>query len=101
MGITCLPLHICLHSHARIYDKLQEIMHRVILENFGKPIRISNDDYIPLVDRMIGMVEDQIKNGDYDDEEELDDLIHDLESSILFTKVGERLKRLKADSTAD
>ena len=99
-GITVLPLHDSFRIDARVYDKLEEIMHRVIIESFGAPIRISNDDYVPLVNKMFGMVEEQIKGGDFD-EGRLDSLINDLEDSILFSKVGEKLRKLKNKSMAN
>jgi hypothetical protein len=99
-GIPVLPLHDSFRIDARLYEKLQEIMSKVIIESFDRPIRISNDDYIPLIDRMFGMVEEQIKGGDYN-EERLGSLIKDLEDSILFSKVGEKLRKLKNESMAN
>jgi hypothetical protein len=75
-------------------------MHRVLIESFGRPIRISNDDYVPLINRLFSMVEKQIKGVNYD-EERLDSLIKDLEDSILFSKVGEKLRKLKNESMAN
>jgi hypothetical protein len=49
------------------------------------------------MDRLVGMIENQIKGGDYD-EKRLDFLIKDLEDSILFSKVGEKLRKLKNES---
>ena len=42
---------------ARVYDKLEEIMHRVIITNFGRIVRISNDDLEPLLKRLLGMID--------------------------------------------
>ena len=100
-GIPVLPLHDSFRIDARLYDKLQEIMHRVIITNFGRPIRISNDDYVPLLGRLIGMAEEKIKSGDIHDEEELESLIHELETSDIFAKVGQKLRRLKNESMAN
>jgi len=95
-NIPVLPMHDSFRIDARLYQKLLEIMGWAIIENFGKPIKISNDDYVPLMDRMFGMVEDRIRSGDYGDEEELDSLIEHLESTMLFSKKGESLRKLKA-----
>ena len=100
-NIPVLPMHDSFRIDARLYQKLEERMHRVIIENFGKPIKISNDDYVPLMDRMFGMVEDRIRSGDYGNEEELDSIIEDLESSILFSTVGKKLRKLKAGKKAN
>ncbi len=94
-------MHDSFRIDARLYDKLEEIMHRVIIENFGRPIKISNDDYVPLMDRMFGLVEDRIRSGDYGDEKELDSLIEHLESSILFPTVGDKLRKLKTGTKAN
>ena len=78
-------------------------MHRVIITNFDRPIQISNDGFVPLMDRMISMVEDQIKSGEYADrEEELDSLLDYIaEDSNLLSEVGKRLKKLKDKSAAN
>jgi hypothetical protein len=97
-NISVLPLHDSFRIDARLYEKLQEIMLKVIIESFGKPIRISNDDYVPLMGRLVGMVEDQIKSGDYD-EERLNSLIQDLEPMFLGSRLSAKIKKLKDKST--
>lgn len=52
-------------------------MHRVIITNFGRPIRISNDDLEPLFKRLFGMIDKQIEEGDYD-VEAFGDFVKDL-----------------------
>jgi hypothetical protein len=56
-GIPVLPLHDSFRVDARAYPELQKIMNRAIITNFDRPIPVSNDDYVPLIDRMFGIRE--------------------------------------------
>lgn len=67
-GIAALPMHDSFIIDARHYQNLEDIMNRVILESFGTHIGISNDDYVPLVERMFGIIDEQIEKGSYDNE---------------------------------
>jgi hypothetical protein len=102
-NIPVLPMHDSFRIDARVYDKLEEIMHRAIITNFGRPIRISNDDLGPLFKRLFGMIDKQIEEGDFD-VEAFKAFVLDLDASAkkmqLDLKRLEELKKKKADNLA-
>ena len=103
-NIPVLPLHDSFRIDARLYQKLEEIMYRAIVTNFKRPIHVSNDDYIPLLQRLFGMIDKQIEAGDYD-EEAFRDLVKDLHvmtKRIQSNLKGfENLRKRKADDIAN
>jgi len=93
-GIPVLPLHDSFRINAGAYKTLEEVMNRVIEENFRIPIPIS-DDHEPLLERTIRKIEEQIKRGDYD-KKELDSLIKDLKTMLpLGFALSERFEKLR------
>ena len=87
-----LPWHDSFRIDARHYGKLEEIMQKAIITNFGRPIPISNDGYMPLVQRLFGMIDKKIEDGDYD-LEEFGELVKDLETSS--NAIKSNLKKLE------
>ncbi len=99
-GIPALPLHDSFRINAGAYKKLEEVMNRVIEENFRIPIPIS-DDHEPLLERAIHKIEEQIKRGDYD-KKELDSLIKNLKTMLpLGFALSERFEKLKNELLAN
>jgi hypothetical protein len=100
-GIPVLPIHDSFRVDARAYPQLEEVMNRVMIESFGRPIWITNDDYLPLLERLSGMIEKQIEEGDYD-EEALSTLFNDLnEIAGRMQSDLERLKKLGKTNTGN
>ncbi|UCG05045.1 MAG: hypothetical protein JSV83_14075 [Desulfobacterales bacterium] len=98
--IPVLPLHDSFRINAGFYNVLNEVMNRVIEENFGIPIPIS-DDHEPLLDRTISKIEEQIRRGDYD-KKELDSLIEDLKSMLpLGYVLSKRFEKLRNEFIAN
>jgi hypothetical protein len=99
-GIPVLPLHDSFRINAGAFNVLKDVMDRVIEENFGIPIPIS-DDHEPLLDRTISKIEEQIRRGDYD-KKELDSLIEDLKSMLpLGYVLSKRFEKLRNDFIAN
>ena len=100
-GIPVLPLHDSFRIDARLYPNLKEVMNKVIKDSFGRQIRISNDDYMPLLERMFGIIDKQIEEGNYN-EEALSALFRDVEEITGRMRSDlERLKKLGKTKTGN
>ena len=77
-GIPVLPLHDSFRIDARYFPELDIAMDLAIRTKFGKPIKISNDDFEPLMVRAIETIKDRVKRGELD-ENEIEDLINIVE----------------------
>jgi hypothetical protein len=80
-GIPVLPLHDGFRISAEMYPKLEEVMHRVVTENFGRDIWISNDEYPLLAMKLFDMIAEGIDKGEHD-EQSLNTLFNDIEQII-------------------
>ncbi|MFC1581009.1 hypothetical protein ACFL4N_08880 [Thermodesulfobacteriota bacterium] len=91
-GIPALPIHDSFRIDARVHPQLEEIMNTVIIQNFGSYIPITNDDLDPLMDRVSGILKEQLEAGN----EELESF---LKSAV--TQLRSNLDKLKEIGKAD
>jgi hypothetical protein len=97
--IPVLPIHDSFRIDARLFDELRTVMHRVIYENFGRFIGISNDDFESFLQGMLGKIQKDIDEVTGDKDELRNTLLKDLDGLKGFMTMLEDISKYSAQES--